>query len=241
MRAAAAAATIEVEHLHKRFGAVTALADVSLSVGAGSLKTQIGANGAGKTTLLRILATTLTPDEGQARVAGHDVQRRPREARSLAGLVLGEERSWYWRLSGRENLHFFAALHGLRRPRAAARATALLDELGLAESADRRVSDYSSGMRARLALARALLAEPPVLLLDEPTRSLDPAASDAFRARIAAIGAAQPTCVLLATHNIDDARLLATRTLLLSGGSLVAEADAQHVDDLVRQIEDVPL
>ena len=182
--------------LAKRFGEVEALRGVDLRVAGGEIVALLGANGAGKSTLIRILATTVLPDSGRASVCGHDVESDAARARASLGLMLGNERSWYWRISGRANLHFFAALYGMRRREAKARTSELVAEVGLEEAADRRVSGYSSGMRARLSLARALLREPPALLLDEPTQNLDPVAAAAFRVTVLRLAAdrGRPCC-----------------------------------------------
>ena len=223
---------IEVRELSKRFGCVTALVDVNLSVAEGEVVALLGANGAGKTTLLRILATTVTADTGEVSVAGHDVRSEGTAVRGSVGLMLGDEHSWYWRLSGRRNLEFYAALYRLAPPAAAARVDELLSQQGLADAADRPVSEYSSGMRLRLALARALLAKPPVLLLDEPTRSLDVEATLAFRARLVSLAREHGVTTLIATHDVDDARYGADRSLLLAAGGVVDAAPASEVDRL---------
>ena len=214
----AAAGGIEVAGLTKRFGALEALTGVDLEVGRGELVALLGPNGAGKTTLLRILGTTLLPDAGRATVAGLDVVARPQQVRAVVGLVLGNERSFYWRLTGRHNLEFFASLHGLDRRVARDRATELLDLLGLTEAADRRFDGYSSGMKARLGLARALLADPPVLLLDEPTRTLDPVAAADFRRQVVALARDRGRAALFATHDLHEAAALADRVVVLAGG-----------------------
>ena len=175
---------IHARGLTKRFGPVTALDGVDLDVGGGEVVALLGANGAGKSTLLRILSTTVLPDEGVAWVAGNDVVAEPLAARRALGVALGDERSWYWRLSGRQNLEFFAVLYGIRRKEARRRVQELLGEVGLNHAADRRFDGYSAGMRARLSLARALVASPPVILLDELTRSLDPVAVSDFRTQV---------------------------------------------------------
>ena len=157
---------IRVREIRKRFRKVQALDGVSLHVERGDVVALLGPNGAGKSTLLRILGTTVLPDSGSATVGGHDVVRDAMAARRSMGVMIGDERSHYWRISGRRNLAFFAALVGLPRSEAATRAELLLDAVGLTDAADRPVLGYSSGMRARLSLARALLADPPLLLLD---------------------------------------------------------------------------
>jgi ABC-2 type transport system ATP-binding protein len=211
-----------VQGLTKRFGAVTALAGIDLSVAPGEVVTLLGPNGAGKSTLIRILATTVLPDEGSVHVAGYDAVAQPTAVRRSFGLALGDERSWYWRLSGRRNLEFFAALYGLRRREAAARVDVLLREIGLADAADRRFDGYSTGMRMRLSLARALLPDPRVLLLDEPTRSLDPLAASAFQARVLELASARRMAVLYATHDLHEAAEIASRVLILVRGRVAA-------------------
>ena len=214
---------IEVHGLTKRFGSVAALAGVDLVVEPGQLVVLLGPNGAGKSTLIRILATIMLPDGGTACLGGQDVVAAPTAARRAFGLALGDERSWYWRLSGRQNLEFFAALYGLNRQEATARAAVLLTELGLAEAADRRFDGYSTGMRMRLSLARALLPEPPVVLLDEPTRSLDPVAAAAFRTRVLELGRERQLAILYATHDLHEAAAIASRVVVLNKGRVAAE------------------
>jgi ABC-2 type transport system ATP-binding protein len=212
--------------LSRRFGAVVALEDVDLDVGPGEVVAVMGPSGAGKSTLLRVLATLVAPDAGTVTVAGADVAREGGDVRRAVGLVLGEERSWYWRLSGRANLEFFAALYGHDRAGARERAGALLERVGLGGgAADRRVGTYSSGMRARLALARGLLGDPRVLLLDEPTRSLDVGAADAVRALLREHVEEHRTAVLLVTHAAAEAAALAGRAVVLAGGRVVATHD----------------
>jgi ABC-2 type transport system ATP-binding protein len=202
----------------KRFGPLTALQGIDLEVEGGEIVAIVGPNGAGKSTLLRILATAVLPDAGRAWVAGHDVADAPEAARQSLGFLLADERSWYWRLTGRHNLEFFAALYGLDRPAARRRTGELLEELGLGEAADRSFGDYSSGMRLRLSLGRALLAEPPVLLLDEPTRSLDPIATKQFRDLARGAVTERGSAVLLATHDLHEAAELADSVVVLEGG-----------------------
>ncbi|MGQ0433174.1 MAG: ABC transporter ATP-binding protein [Microthrixaceae bacterium] len=221
----AAAGGIVVRGLHKRYDTVDALAGVDLEVPAGETVVLLGPNGAGKSTLLRILGTTVLADAGTASVDGHDVADDAAAARIATGLVLGDERSWYWRLSGLENLAFFARMYGYRRRAAVAVAGELLALVDLTDAGDRRIEGYSSGMRSRLAIARALLGDPPVLLLDEPTRALDPIAAAAFRAHAGEL-AATGRSVLYATHDLHEAAALNAAVIILDHGRIAARAAA---------------
>jgi ABC-2 type transport system ATP-binding protein len=198
---------------------VEALRGIDLTVRRGRIVGLVGPNGAGKTTLIRIIAGLLDPDEGHVLVNGHDpVAAHGAAARSL-GLVLADDRSLYWRLTGRQNLEFHAALYGLSRPEAAIRAGEVLATTGL-EDSQRKVFGYSTGMRARLAIARALVPDPPVLVLDEPTRSLDPLAArdtcDLLRG-LADGGRA----VLLASHRLEELERIADDIAVLLDGRIV--------------------
>jgi ABC-2 type transport system ATP-binding protein len=216
---------ISVRDVTKRFGEVSALDSVTFDIAAGQIVALLGANGAGKTTLLRILGTTVICDSGEAVIAGHSVTTAPAAVRRSIGFLLADERSWYWRLTGRHNLEFFAALHGLPRKEGARRVERLLGEVGLLEAANRSFGGYSSGMRLRLSLARALLPEPPVMLLDEPTRSLDPVATKHFRDLILQIADQRGTAVLIATHDLHEAAAVASRVLILAEGRLREASD----------------
>jgi ABC-2 type transport system ATP-binding protein len=180
---------------------VVALRGVDLQVAGGEVVGLVGPNGAGKTTLLKIISTLLQPTTGRVLVDGYDPSHDARAVRDRIGLVLADDRALYWRLTGRENLEFFGVMHGLTRRDARARAGILLDQVGLA-SRDKLVFGYSSGMRARLSLARALLARPPLLLLDEPTRALDPIACAAVAGMIRDL-ADEGIAVLLSSHRLD--------------------------------------
>jgi len=221
---------IRLRDIRKRFGSVQALDGVSLDVEPGEVVALLGPNGAGKSTLIRILATTVLPDSGSATVAGHDVVRDAMGARRFLGVMIGDERSHYWRISGLRNLAFFGALFGLPRSEAAVRSERLLDAVGLTDAADRPVLGYSSGMRARLSLARALLPDPPLLLLDEPTRNLDPLAAAGFRESVSELIAERQTGILFATHDLHEAVAISTRVLVLSEGRPVLEESASGLD-----------
>jgi ABC-2 type transport system ATP-binding protein len=202
-------------------GVVTALHDVNLQVPRGAIQGLIGPNGSGKSTLLRILATLLLPNTGKAFVAGHDVTTAPLATRRHIGFSTGEERSFYWRLTGRQNLEFYAALDHL--PDASGRVAAMLDQLGLTGVADRSVSTYSQGMLRRLGLGRALLHEPPVLLLDEPARSLDQSSRDHLHETLRRLRIERGTAILIATHDLEEAAALCDAVTVLRAGQVVRE------------------
>ncbi len=212
----------------KSFGATVALRGVDVTVRRGEVVALLGPNGAGKSTLMRILATAVIADSGVVRVGGADVVAEPRSARASLGIVLADDRCFYWRLSGRANLEFFASLHGMRRKQASPVVADVLDAVGLAEAGDRRVDRYSTGMRARLGLARALLGSPRVLLLDEPTRSVDPIGSIELRELVASTARQRGVGVLLATHDLHEAAAVADRTLVLVGGEVARVLDSGY-------------
>jgi ABC-2 type transport system ATP-binding protein len=218
----AEARTVDVSGVAKRFGAVQALDGITFTVSAGEALVLLGANGAGKSTLLRILGTTVLPDAGSVRIAGHDAIARPRQVRAAFGFVLPDERSWYWRLSGRENLMFFASLRGIHGDEARTATAQLLEEVGLSDAADRPFSGYSSGMRLRLSAARALLGSPSVLLLDEATRSLDQASRRHFHEVLRGLRD-RGTTIVMATHDAEEASAIGDRALVLKDGRVAEE------------------
>ena len=228
---------VTIRGVSKRFGRVIALQDIDLSIRAGEVVAILGPNGAGKSTLLRIVGTAVLPDTGSVTVEGHDVALEPAAVRRAVGFMLPDERSWFWRLTGRHNLEFFGALNGLRRVAATERADELLAEVGLQEAGSRRFDGYSSGMRVRLSLARALISRPPVLLLDEPTRSIDPAGAKEFRELVRSIAAGQKAAVVIATHDLHEAAQLATRSVVLSQGRMSEiTGDWRDAADLERHV-----
>lgn len=209
---------------------VTALRDVSFEVRAGEFFGLLGPNGAGKTTLMKVIATLVVPDEGSVQVAGHDVRRDGAAVRAHMSLSLATERGLFWRLSARENLRLFAALHGIPRARVAPRVQECLRDVDLEKAADRMVREFSSGMLQRLLIARALLPQPRLLLLDEPTRSLDPVAAREFRRFLREELAMRRNCaVLLATHDADEAFNLCRRVAILDRGALLAQGSARDL------------
>jgi ABC-2 type transport system ATP-binding protein len=214
-------ATIEVRGIVKRFGDVVALDGVDLTAAPGRVLGLLGPNGAGKTTLVRVLATLISPDAGTATVTGLDVvadAARVRERIGLAGQYAAVDEN----LTGLENLTMVGRLYGMDRAAAKRRGAELLERFDLLDAADRAAKTYSGGMRRRLDLAAALVAEPPVLFLDEPTTGLDP------RSRIALWGVieglvAEGTTALLTTQYLDEADRLADEIAVIDHGRLIAE------------------
>ena len=208
---------VVLEMVCRRFGAKVALDEVSLTLDRGEIHALLGPNGAGKTTLLRILSGLLLPTSGSVSVLGARPERQSRALRGLVGLVPSGDRSLYLRISGLENLIFFGRLHGLRRGEAKARALELLEHVGLTEAARLRAGVYSHGMRRRLALARALLARPPVLLFDEATHDLDPEGARSIR-RLVEAAAGHGAAVVWATQRLEEIHGFAGRATVLAGG-----------------------
>jgi len=200
-----------------------ALRGISLQVAKGEAVALLGANGAGKTTLLRILATLLLPTHGSASLAGHDTVREPASVRRKIGYHAGSDLGFYSRLTGRQNLLFFGRLNHLSDDYSARRIKQLSQRFGLSDSLDRQVRTLSSGTIQRLSLMRALLHEPKVLLLDEPTRSLDALAAADFRRFLKSeVLDAQHTSLLFASHTLAEIELLADRVAILHEGKLLA-------------------
>lgn len=221
------ASVVEVENLEKRFEVrgwwpgrpkevVHALRGLNLVVAPGVVHGVMGPNGSGKSTLLRILATLVTPDGGRAAVDGHDVADSAAAVRGVIGFSTGDERSLYWRLTARQNLEFTAALyHDASPAEAVQRALALVN---LAEHADRPVSGFSQGMARRLGLARALLHQPPILLLDEPTRSLDPESRNEFHDVLRRLRDDTGVTTLFSTHDVAESKAVCDHVSVLRDG-----------------------
>jgi ABC-2 type transport system ATP-binding protein len=213
---------------------MTALQDISFSVNKGELFGLLGPNGAGKTTLLKILATLILPDKGIVKVNGLDVEKQPSQVRRSIGFVVTEERSFYWRLTGWQNLEFFAVLNNVRRKDIKERLEKILTLVGLYNDAHRMFKDYSAGMKQRLSIARSLLSEPDILIMDEPTRSLDPTAAKNLREFIRDdLVLSQGKTVCLSTHNLYEAENLCSRILILHKGRLIACDTPNNIKSLL--------
>lgn len=216
---------------------IEVLRGVSLEVRRGEFFGLLGPNGAGKTTLFKILATLILPEAGIVEVAGIDALQRPDAVRDLLTPVIADERSLNWRLTGTDNLLLYAALYEVPTSKRRSTAQRLLETVGLTEAGHRMVGTYSSGMKQRLLIARALLSRPSVLLLDEPTRSLDPVSARDFRRFLREEVAGRQGCtVMLATHDADEALELCDRLAVLHRGRLVAQGTARELAGIAGEL-----
>jgi ABC-2 type transport system ATP-binding protein len=201
----------------------TALRHATLEIHSGDRIALMGPNGAGKTTLLKLIGGLLFPTEGQVIVNGSSTLDDNATARKSVGFVFNEERSFFWRLSGLQNLEFFGALDNLSGAHLRNRIRDLISLVGLEHAANKTVSGYSSGMKQRLALARVLIAEPDVLILDEPTRALDPVACDEMvQLLLADIHHNSSKTLLIATHRPEEAATLCNKIMIIDGGRVRA-------------------
>ncbi|MGB8441618.1 MAG: ABC transporter ATP-binding protein [Candidatus Acidiferrales bacterium] len=200
-----------------------ALAGISFSVQPAEVVAIVGPNGAGKSTLLRVLATLIIPTRGRAAIGGCDIEREAFRARGHFGYHTGGDEGFYTRLSGRENLAFFAAMNNISGADARRRIKLAAERMGISPELDRQVRTYSTGTTHRLGLARALLHEPAILLLDEPTRSLDPLAAADFRRLLKDdLVGRHGTTLLFASHTLSEVEEIADRVMLLEEGRIIA-------------------
>lgn len=218
--------------LRRRRFLVEAVCGIDLSIAEGELFGLLGPNGAGKTTTIKVLTTLLLPSSGSARVLGFDVARQAREVRRRIGYVFGGDRGLYDRLSAFDNLSYFADVYRVPLRSKRARIDELLEMVGLKGREGERVETYSRGMRQRLHIARALLHDPPVLFLDEPTIGLDPVGARELRQAIAALKAGGKT-ILLTTHYMFEADVLCDRIGVIAGGRIVAEGSPAELKTTV--------
>jgi len=210
---------IETNDLSKQFNDFWAVDGVTLSVKPGQILALLGQNGAGKTTTVRMLNSLLMPTRGWARVAGYDVVKDGAKVRASVG-VLTEQHGLYMRMTGDEYLEFFGQVYRLNSKMRKSRRDYLLDYFGLAIASSHRIGEYSKGMRQKLALARALMHEPPVLLLDEPTSAMDPESARLVRDEIARLKSSQRT-IVICTHNLYEAETLADMIAIIYKGRIL--------------------
>ncbi|MEI6665639.1 MAG: ABC transporter ATP-binding protein [Chloroflexota bacterium] len=227
-----------VYETHSREPDVVALNGLSLSVEEGMVQGLLGPNGAGKTTLVKILSTVLLPTSGHASVLGYDVVRQKHEVRPRIGIVFGGDRGLYWRLTGRENLEYWAALYHVPQAETKRRVDSLLERVGLTERADYRVETYSRGMKQRLHLARGLIADARMLFLDEPTTGMDPVAAHEFRDLILELRS-QGRTILLTTHDMAEAEALCDAVAFIDRGQVIATETPRSFGALLRGLEAV--
>jgi ABC-2 type transport system ATP-binding protein len=213
---------------------VAAVDGVSLQIHQGEIFGLLGPNGAGKSTTIRMLCTLLEPTEGTARVNGYEITKQANLVRQNLGTLLAGERSIYWKLTARENLEYFAALFHLPPETAKKRVNALLERLELVSRADDLVEKFSTGMKQRVAIGKALVANPPILLLDEPTLGLDPQAARNLRELIADLKREGHT-ILLTTHYMEEADQLSDRIGIIDQGKIIALDTPARLKDRIQQ------
>lgn len=223
---------IETNDLSKQFNNdFWAVNGVTINVQPGKILALLGQNGAGKTTTVRMLTALLHPTRGCARVAGYDVTKNPKQVRSNVG-VLTEQHGLYMRMTGEEYLEFFGKVYGLDPKARKARSEYLLQYFGIAEAAQRRCGEYSKGMKQKLALARALIHDPSVLLLDEPTSAMDPESSRLVRDEIARLRSSQRT-IIICTHNLAEAEALADSIAIIYRGRVLLNGTLDELKRIV--------
>lgn len=209
-------------HPFRKGKAILAVDNINLQVKKGELFCLVGPNGAGKTTLMKILCSLILPTKGTALVNGYDILRDNGKLKDVIGLVTSDERSFYWRLTGRQNLNFFALLYNLTSQQARKRIKELIDLLEI-EVPDKRFQEYSTGMKQRLGIARSLLNNPRILFMDEPTKSLDPTAAHSLRTFIRErLVHEQDKTVFFTTHHLDEAESFSNRLAIMDRGKVVA-------------------
>ena len=218
---------IETNDLSKQFNDFVAVDGINLSVESGQILALLGQNGAGKTTTVRMLTALLQPSRGSARVAGFDVAKNGHDVRASVG-VLTEHHGLYMRMTALEYMDFFGQVYSLAPALRKSRSENLLEYFGLAEAAKRRIGEYSKGMRQKLALARAMMHEPKVLLLDEPTSAMDPESARLVRDEIARLKSAQRT-IMLCSHNLTEVELLADKIAIIYHGKILIQGTLEEL------------
>lgn len=218
---------IQAEDLSKQFGDFWAVDGVTLDVMPGQVLALLGQNGAGKTTTVRMLTSVLSPTRGWARIAGYDVVQSPEQVRASVG-VLTEQHGLYLRMTGAEYLDFYGKIYRLNAAARQKRSRAWMEYFGLMEVAKKPIGQYSKGMRQKLALARALLHDPPVLLLDEPTSAMDPESAQLVRKAIASLRSEQ-RAIIICTHNLVEAEMLADKITIIYRGRILTGGTVEEL------------
>lgn len=209
-----------------------ALENVNLKINQGELFCLVGPNGAGKTTLIKILSTLILPTQGTAKVNGYDILKEPTPVKKSIGLVSSEERSFYWRLTGRQNLEFFSCLYGLPPKNAKQRINEILWLLKLEEEGKDKFQNYSTGIKQKINIARALIHNPPILFIDELTKSLDPLTAEQLRKFIKEkLVKELKKTILLATHNLREAETIADRIAIIDSGKIIAQGTVEELKE----------
>jgi ABC-2 type transport system ATP-binding protein len=236
---------IELQDVIKKFGQTTALAGVSFHVGRGSTVGLLGPNGSGKTTTMRLLTGMIEPESGSIRVKDFDPKIEGDEIRAVSG-VLTENAAMYEWMTARENLRFFGALYGLAGDSLDRKVGELIGEFNMREYADKKVSGYSTGMKKRLAIARALINDPEILLLDEPTSGLDPESAHSIITLIETLSSKEVT-ILICTHNLNEAQTVCDEFVFLDQGTILEAGSLaylkkkySHKETLVVKIAGAP-
>ncbi len=218
---------IFAENLSKQFDDILAVDHIDLDVGPGKVLVLLGPNGAGKTTTVRMLTSVLRPTTGTARIAGYDVVTDANNVRASVG-VLTEHHGLYGRMNAREYLKFYGNLYNLSSKAIEQRSSELLKTFGLAFASGKRLGEYSKGMRQKLALVRAMLHDPPVLLLDEPTSAMDPESAKTVRDAIHELRDSHRT-ILLCTHNLSEAEILADQIAIIRRGKIIYQGEIKQL------------
>ena len=219
---------IDVNGLVKRFGNIMAIDGITFHVEEGEIFGFLGPNGAGKTTTVRVLCCLLAPRAGSATVAGYDIIREPEKVRESVGL-LPEVHGHYERLTGYENLEFYGQLYDVPESELHGRMKELLNTMGLWDRRNDKVGTYSKGMKQKLAIARAMIHDPPVLFLDEPTSALDPTSQRRVRDDILALSRKRERTIFICTHNLAEAEMLCDRIAIINHGKIVAIGETEKL------------
>ncbi|MCA9908832.1 MAG: ABC transporter ATP-binding protein [Anaerolineae bacterium] len=222
---------IEAFDLSKSYNEFIAVDNVNLNVAPGTVMALLGPNGAGKTTTVRMLTSILTPTSGSARVAGYDVMRQPEQVRAHVG-VLTEQHGLYERMKALEYLDFFGRVYGLGPAERKRRALSLMERFGLEDALDKRLGEYSKGMKQKLALTRAMLHNPPVLLLDEPTSAMDPQSARLVRDAVIELQR-DARAFLITTHNLSEAQELAHHIAIIRRGRIIASGSFETLSQRI--------